>query len=291
MSKTNKFQAILVTLAAAMMVAACSTPSAPASSAAAPGAKSAQSQKVQVQWLGQSATKITTPGGKVIVIDPWLTTNPQTPEGFKRLEALGKVDLILVSHAHNDHFADAPALSKMHNVPIYGPNGLNASMVSLGILPSELSQRFNKGGTMMPIGPGIKITGTHAEHSSELVWRNPATGIDETHVGGEPMGFIIELENGFKIYHMGDTGLFGDMKLIADYYKPDLVLIPVGGHYVMDPKDAAVATRDFLRPKYAIPIHYGTNPYLKGTPAEYMAALGSGPVQVFPLKAGEALEF
>lgn len=90
---------------------------------------------------------------------------------------------------------------------------------------------------------------------------------------------------------MGDTALFGDMKLIGDYYKPDLVLIPIGGHFVMNPKDAAVATSDFLKPKMAIPIHYGTTPQLKGTPEEYIRALGTAPVKVYPLKPGESLQF
>ena len=73
---------------------------------------------------------------------------------------------------------------------------------------------------------------------------------------------------------MGDTGLFGDMKLIGEYYKPDLLLVPIGGHYVMDPKDAAYATKELIKPKMALPMHYATNPFLKGTPAEFKAALG-----------------
>src|SRR5450759_229587 len=239
------------------------------------GAASAQSGKVEIQWLGQSATKITTPGGKVIVIDPFLINNPKTPPEYKNLEALGKVDLILVTHGHGDHFADAPALAKLNNAPMWGPAGMNQAVVTLGILPVELAPRFGKGGTITPLGPNIKITATHAEHSSELEWKNPATGKNESHIGGEPIGFIIEFENGFKLYHMGDTGLFGDMKLIGEYYKPDLIMIPIGGHFVMDPKDAAMATRDFLKPKFAIPIHYGTIPQLKGTPDEYIKALGT----------------
>jgi len=248
--------------------------------------------KIEVLWLGQSATRITTVTGKVIVIDPFLVKNPKTPAQYKDLNALGKVDLILVTHGHFDHFADAPALAKMNNVPVYGPAGLNQAAITLGILPPELSVRFGKGGTITPFGAdGVKITATHAEHSSELLWRNPATGKDESHVGGEPVGFIIELENGFKIYHMGDTGLFGDMKFIADYYKPDLVMIPIGGHFVMSPKDAAFATREWLKPKYAIPIHYATIPVLKGTPQEYMQALGTTATKVFPINPGDKLTF
>ena len=247
--------------------------------------------KAEVQWLGQATTRITTPGGKVIVIDPWLTTNPKTPDAYKKLEALGKVDLILVTHGHNDHFGDAAALAKLTGAPVYGPAGLIQSAVTLGIFTAEQATRFGKSGTVTPLGANIRITATHAEHSSELLWRNPGTGKDETHVGGEPQGYIIELENGFRIYHMGDTGLFGDMKLIGEYYHPDLVLIPIGGHFVMDPKDAAFATRNFLKPKFAIPIHYGTTPQLKGTPEEYVKALGDSPTKVLTMKPGDKLEF
>ena len=254
-------------------------------------AQSAPARKVEVQWLGQATIKITSPDGKVIVIDPWVTTNPKTPMQYKDLDAFGKVDAILVTHAHFDHFADAPALAAKNNAKIYGPGGLGGSATALGIVPPGTMPGFNKSGTLTPVGPGVKVTAVRAEHSSELSWKNPATGKDEVHVGGEPLGFIIELENGFRIYHLGDTGLFGDMKLIGEYYKPDLILIPIGGNFTMDPKDAAFATREFLKPKFAIPIHYGTFPVLKGTPAEYMDALGKTATKVFPINPGDKLEF
>jgi L-ascorbate metabolism protein UlaG (beta-lactamase superfamily) len=248
-------------------------------------------KKVEMLWLGQSCWKITTPGGKVIVVDPFLIHNPKTPAKYKDLDALGKVDLVLVTHAHFDHFADAPAIAKKNNAPLYGPAGLGSSIAALGILPAEQAPRFGTGGTITPWGPSsVKITATHAEHGSELVWKN-AQGKEEVHVGGPASGYIIELENGFKIYHMGDTGLFSDMKLIADYYKPDIVLIPIGGHFVMNPRDAAYATREWLKPKYAVPMHYGTVPVLKGTPEEYIQALGDAPVKVFPIAPGEKLTF
>jgi L-ascorbate metabolism protein UlaG (beta-lactamase superfamily) len=230
--------------------------------------------------------------GKVIVIDPYLTANPKTPEQYKKLEALGKVDLILVTHGHLDHFLDAPALSKLNNAPVWAPAGLSQSMQTLGILPVPLANRMNKGGSITPIGPGVRITMTHAEHSSELVWRNPDSGKDETHVGGEPCGFVIELENGFRIWHLGDTGVFGDMRLLGDMYKPDLLLIPIGGgQFVMNPADAAMATRELIRPKMAVPMHYGTTPALSGTPEEYIKALGTSSVKVTVMKPGDTLEF
>jgi L-ascorbate metabolism protein UlaG (beta-lactamase superfamily) len=252
----------------------------------------AQAGKIEVLWLGQAGFRITTPGGKVIVIDPWVRTNPKTPAQYKDLDALGKVDLILVTHAHFDHFADAPDLAKKNNAPMYGPAGLGSTVVTLGILPANLAPRFGKGGTIAPFGPGgVKITATHAEHSSELVWKNPATGKDETHPGGEPVGYVIELENGFKIYHMGDTGIFGDLQLIGNYYKPDLVLMPIGRHFVMSPEDAAFVTENYLKPKFVIPMHYGTIPVLTGKPEEYIKALGSTSVKVLPIQPGEKATF
>jgi L-ascorbate metabolism protein UlaG (beta-lactamase superfamily) len=226
-------------LLCALLTACAQTPVQPAAGAVA--------GKTQVLWLGQSAFRITTPGGKVIVTDPWLKPNPLTPPQYKNLEALGKVDVLLVTHGHLDHFADAPELAKLNQVPMYAPGDMNQTVSVLGILPPNLVPRFNKSGTITPV-PGIKVTAVHAEHSSVIVWRNPATGKDEVHYGGEPVGYIIELENGFRIYHMGDTGLFGDMKFIAEYYKPDLVLMPIGGHFTMDPEDAAYATREWIKP-------------------------------------------
>ena len=116
-------------------------------------------------------------------------------------------------------------------------------------------------------GVGYSLAGGGAAHE------NPETKKREVHVGGEPVGFIIKLENGFTIYHTGDTNVFSDMKLISDYYKPDLLLLPIGGHFTMDPKEAALATK-LVNPKYAIPMHHGTFPPLKGTPEEYKEALG-----------------
>lgn len=251
----------------------------------------AQSGKIEVLWLGQAAMRITTVTGKVILIDPWLTKNPKTPAQYKNLDAVGKPDVILVTHAHGDHLGDAPELAKKYNVPIYAPAGLNQSLITLGVLPPELSIRSGKGGTVTPIGPDIKITQVHAEHSSEMLWHNPATNKDETQPGGEPVGFIIRLENGFTIYHMGDTALFGDMRFIGSYYKPDLIMIPIGGHFVMDPKDAAYTTKEWLKPKYAIPMHYGTIPQLKGTPQEYIAAMGKSPIKVMAIDPGDKLTF
>jgi L-ascorbate metabolism protein UlaG (beta-lactamase superfamily) len=273
-----------VTAAALVLLAGC----APMQATPAPAANNGP--KTEIWWLGQAAMRITTPGGKVIMVDPWITGNPKTPPEYKNLDALGKIDIILVTHAHGDHLGDGVALAKKNNVPLWGPAGLDQQLQTLGALSPELAPRMNIGGTITPF-PGVKITQVHAEHSSELLWTDPVTKKQDTLVGGEPVGFIIELENGFRIYHMGDTAVFGDMKFIGEHYHPDLIMIPIGGHFVMNPQDAALATSQFLHPKYAIPMHYGTIPQLKGTPKEYVDALGSDPVKVFPINPGDKLSF
>jgi L-ascorbate metabolism protein UlaG (beta-lactamase superfamily) len=250
----------------------------------------AEENKTTLLWLGQSAWRITTPGGKNIVIDPFITQNPKTPTEWKDLDKLGKIDVVLVSHAHGDHLGDAAALVKKNNIQMFSPAGLADSLAALGVVTPEQAPRMNKGGTITPIGPDIKITAVHADHSSELTYMNPETKKKEMHVGGEPMGWIIKLENGFTIYHMGDTTLFSDIKLIADTYKPDLLLVPIGGHFVMDPPAAAAATK-MVHPKYVIPMHYGTTPQLKGTPEEFAAALGKSSTKVMTMTPGQSLSF
>jgi L-ascorbate metabolism protein UlaG (beta-lactamase superfamily) len=249
--------------------------------------------KTELLWLGQAAFRITSPSGKVIVIDPWIRANPTTPAEYKSLEKIGKVDVILVTHGHLDHVADAPALALAHKARVF-TGDLNSTLAALAVLPPELAPRMNKSGTVTPFAdvPGIKITGVKAEHSSVYVWTNPATNKQEVYPGGEAMGFIIELENGFKIYHAGDTGLFGDMKLIGDYYKPDIALVPIGGNFTMDPKDAAYAVKELLKPQSVVAMHYGANPIAKGTFAQFESAMGPNPsVKILPMKPGDKLEF
>jgi L-ascorbate metabolism protein UlaG (beta-lactamase superfamily) len=270
----------LVILLTAFVLVACATPQ----------PTYQPSGKIEVLWLGQSAFRITTLNGKVIVIDPWLQTNPKTPPQFKDLAALGKVDVILVTHGHADHVTDAPPLAKMHKVRVYAPSALARTLVEVGMLPPELAPGMNKGGTVTPIGSDIKITMVRAEHSSEYMWRNPATGKDEVRFGGEPAGWIIELENGFKIYHMGDTALFGDMKMIGDLYKPNLVLIPIGGNFTINAQHAAYATRELIRPQFAIPMHYGTFPLIAANPEDYAKGVGNATKVIIP-QPGEKIVF
>lgn len=251
----------------------------------------AQGGKTEVLWMGQAAFKITTPKGKVIVIDPFLIKNPKTPAQYKDLKALGNVDLILVTHGHFDHTADVAELAKLTGAKVALNADMGHTFDALGYVPMKQMVRFNKSGPIQPLGPGITVTMVHAEHSSEVVHVDSETKKKMVLPGGEPAGYIIKLENGFTIYHAGDTGVFGDMKFIGDYYKPDLALLPIGGHFTMDPTHAAYATRTMLKPKHVVPMHYGTFPPLKGTPAEFTKALGKTRTKVHAMQPGDMLKF
>lgn len=250
-------------------------------------------QQAEVLWLGHSAFRITSNTGKVIVIDPFVTKNIRTPAKFKDLKSLGKVDLILITHGHPDHILDLPDLAKLTGATVVANYELANNLVSLGFLDGSKTIAMNKGGTVVPLGPGIKVHMVPAEHSSSTDLRalKPDTTGPQHITGGVPIGYVIELENGFRIYHTGDTDVFSDMALIQRYFKPDLALICIGGHHTMGPERAAFALREFIRPKQAIPMHYGTFPILNRTPTELKTALGNAPIKILDLKPGEAARF
>lgn len=248
-------------------------------------------QAFQLQWFGQSAFKVTTSGGKVILIDPFISKNPKTPEPLKDLSKLGKVDLILLTHGHGDHIGDTVAIAKATGAKVALNADMGHTFATLGWLPYEQLIRFNKSGPITPLGPGITITMVRAEHSSEVLHTDPDTKNKSVHPGGEPSGYIVELENGFKIYHAGDTGVFADMKFIGDYYRPDLTLLPIGGHFTMDPEHAAYAVRELLKTKTVMPMHYGTFKPLKGTPEQFAKALGDFPTKVVVMQPGDTMKF
>lgn len=253
----------------------------------------ALAQQVEVLWLGHATFRLTSTTGKVIVIDPFLKQNPRTPQKYKDLAALGKVDLILVTHGHGDHVADLPELAKLTGATVVANYELARNLAALGLLDASKTIAMNKGGTVAPLGSGIKVHMVPAEHSSssDLAAMKPDTPGPPHVEGGAPVGYVVEFENGFRIYHTGDTDVFGDMALIHRFFKPDLALVCIGGHFTMDPERAAFALREYIRPKQVIPIHYGTYPVINRTPAELKAALGNAPIKLIDAKAGEALRF
>lgn len=209
----------------------------------------------RITYLGHATFRFTTAGGEQVIIDPFLTDNPQTPEELKQV---GELDTILITHGHFDHFADVLPLAGQTGATTVSNFEIFAYLQSQGV---ENAMPVQKGGTAQ-VG-GIKVTATHAFHSSSIQLDDGSSIY-----AGEPMGYIVEFESGFKLYHAGDTAVFGDMRLIGELYRPDLALLPIGNQVVMSPFEAAHAAR-LLGVGHVVPIHYGTFPFLPGTPEEF----------------------
>ena len=213
-------------------------------------------------WLGHAAVEMRTPGGKVVLFDPWLG-NPKSP---RPADALERCDLLLVTHGHGDHLGDAvaigarfrPAWPCIHEMSLWLARRLPGG--------ADAVTGMNKGGTVEAAGLRVSMTG--AAHSAGE-WNGDA---GTTLYLGEPAGFVVELENGFRVYHAGDTDVFGDMALIRERFRPDLAMLPIGGHYTMNPAGAAIAA-ELLGVQHVLPIHWGTFPILAGTPDQLEAAI------------------
>jgi L-ascorbate metabolism protein UlaG (beta-lactamase superfamily) len=204
-----------------------------------------------ITWLGHSAFRIDTPGGKRVYVDPFLD-NPKCPDSEKEPE---RCDLIALTHGHSDHVGSTIDLHKRFSSPVIAFTELRGWLGSNGV-EGGMGHDPNKGGTVEV--DGIKITVTTANHSASA---------DDGIFLGEASGLVIELEDGLKLYFAGDTNAFMDMQLIGRIYEPDFAILPIGDHYTMGPREAAVAL-ELLGVKRCIPCHYGTFPVLRGRPEE-----------------------
>jgi L-ascorbate metabolism protein UlaG (beta-lactamase superfamily) len=203
-------------------------------------------------WLGHASFRLDTPGGRRVYVDPWLD-NPKCPDAEKDPD---RCDVIAVTHGHGDHVGSVVDLSKKFGpLPIVAMVELKAWLKDQGAQTDDVPGS-NKGGTVE--AAGIKFTLTNAFHSSAS---------DDLTYLGEAAGIVVELENGTKVYFAGDTCVFGDMELIKRIYSPDVAVLPIGGHFTMDPREAGVAA-ELLGAKRVVPCHYGTFPLLAGTPDE-----------------------
>jgi L-ascorbate metabolism protein UlaG (beta-lactamase superfamily) len=225
---------------------------------------------VSLTWLGHGAFRFDTPGGKRVYVDPYLD-NPKCPEGEKEPE---RVDLIALTHGHDDHVGSTVELAKRFGCPVIAQVELRSFLESEGA-EGDLSQAPNKGGTAE--AQGIKVTLTDANHSSS--W-------SDGRYLGEPCGLVIEVENGTKLYFSGDTNVFMDMQLIGRIYEPDVAILPIGDHFTMGPREAAVAL-ELLGVRRCVPCHYGTFPILTGTP-EQLRQLAPG-VEILTPEPGETI--
>ncbi len=228
----------------------------------------------RLTWLGHATFRLES-GGQTIYIDPWVRGNPACPEIEKKVE---KADVLLCTHGHFDHIGDAVEIAKKHDSTVIGIFELATWMQKKGV---KNIAPMNKGGSQT-VG-NIRVTMTHAIHSCGI------QDDDGTIVyGGEACGYVIQLDNGVKLYHAGDTAVFGDMEIIRELYAPDIVMLPIGDLFTMSPREAAFACH-LLRPKYVIPMHYGTFPPLTGTPRELQRLASDVGCEVVELQPGQTV--
>jgi L-ascorbate metabolism protein UlaG (beta-lactamase superfamily) len=228
----------------------------------------------RVTWLGHATVLVQLPSGINLLIDPFIEHNPKFPRDFVLPE---KIDYILTTHGHMDHTADVIPIAHRHGATVLAMVELAGYFAAKGVASTI---GFNLGGTVQL--PGVGVTLVEAKHSSS---------IDEGGVTlylGVAAGVVLTVADGPVLYHAGDTSVFGDMELIRELYAPDVAMLPIGDHYTMGPKEAALAAR-LLQPRLILPIHWGTFPALTGTPQE-LAKLVSDPETVALVRPGESLE-
>jgi L-ascorbate metabolism protein UlaG (beta-lactamase superfamily) len=224
---------------------------------------------IKLTWLGHATFRIETPGGKTLLVDPWVSGNPMCPEKEKDVK---KVDVMLCTHGHLDHIGDAVEIAKKHKPVVVGIYELCAWMEKKG---AKHTSPMNKGGTQI-VGD-IEVTMVHADHSCGI------QDGDQIVYGGEACGYVIEFSNGVRIYHAGDTNVFGDMHIIRELYGPEIAMLPIGDRFTMSPREAAYAC-NLLKPKTVIPMHFGTFPLLTGTPGQLQKLVPG--VEVVEMKPG-----
>ncbi len=226
--------------------------------------------ETKLTWYGQSAYKIVTPAGKVLLVDPWLT-NPVFEKGREEVSSLKNVDLILLTHGHSDHVGETVEIGKQSRAKLVSTFDLSAAMVGALGYPKELADMEttgHMGGTLKLLDGEVAVTFVPAQHGAAVMKDEKSPPV----YGGNPTGLVIALRNGPTFYHTGDTDLFSDMTLIPRFHKIDIMLVCIGDHFTMGPDRAAEAVK-LVAPQTVIPMHYGTFPVLTGTPDAFSREL------------------
>ena len=226
----------------------------------------ANASQAEITWYGHSAFRVTTPNGKVLLVDPWIT-NPSNQNGKKDLEELQKVDLILITHGHGDHIGNAVDIAKKTGAKLVATSDLMKALVTYSGFPENQTGRDfmgNFGGQITLLEGEVTLQFIPAVHGGAI--DTPAGPV----YAGQPGGFLISIKNGPRIYHTGDTDLFSDMALLKG--QVDLLLVCIGDKFTMGPVRAAQVV-EMIRPRMAVPMHFGTNPGLTGTPEQFKSAL------------------
>jgi L-ascorbate metabolism protein UlaG (beta-lactamase superfamily) len=254
-----------------------------------------RAQETRLKWFGHAAFSITTPKGKVILIDPWLKnpTNPQNKDGKDALTEVPRADYILLTHGHRDHVGDAVEIARKTGAVLICNPELAGNLVKLADFPAKQAETdaiMGIGGEIEIADGEVKVAMTAAVHTSSVFNSKAGPSEPERAYGGNPAGFVLMIKNGPTIYHTGDTAYFKDMETLGEFYSIDVALLNIGGHFGMEPRMAAKAAQS-VRARLAIPHHFGTSPGVAQNADGFKRELRKFRIGMYEMKPGETISF